>query len=52
MARERTVNLSELVKKEGFNTAYREIPGRHYWFLWRDFIVHYVQVAFQPDNKS
>jgi enterochelin esterase-like enzyme len=52
MARERTVNLSELVKKEGFNTAYREIPGRHYWFLWRDFIVHYAQVAFQPDNKS
>jgi enterochelin esterase family protein len=52
MARERTVNLSELVKKEGFNTAYREIPGRHYWFLWRDFLVQYAQVAFQPDKKS
>src|SRR4051812_13060609 len=46
-ARERTVNLSELVKKDGFNTSYREIPGRHYWFLWRDFLVHYAQVAFQ-----
>src|SRR5262249_44422105 len=34
-ARERTVSLSELVKKEGFNTSYREIPGRHFWFLWR-----------------
>ena len=51
-ARERTVNLSELVKKEGFNTSYREIPGRHYWFLWRDFLAHYAQVAFQPQPKS
>ena len=51
-ARERTVNLSELVKKEGFNTSYREIPGRHYWFLWRDFLAHYAQIAFQPGGKS
>jgi enterochelin esterase family protein len=51
-ARERTVNLSQLVKKEGFNTAYREIPGRHFWFLWRDFLTHYAQVAFQPNGKS
>jgi enterochelin esterase-like enzyme len=48
MARERTVALSELVKKDGFNTTYREIPGRHYWFLWRDFLVHYAQIAFVP----
>ena len=47
-ARDRTVTLSELVKKDGFNTTYREIPGRHYWFLWRDFLAHYAQVAFQP----
>ena len=47
-ARDRTVNLSELVKKDGFNTTYREIPGRHYWFLWRDFLAHYAQIAFQP----
>jgi enterochelin esterase-like enzyme len=52
MARERTVNLSELVKKDGFNTTYREIPGRHYWFLWRDFLAHYAQIAFQPPAKS
>jgi enterochelin esterase family protein len=52
MAREGTVNLSELVKKEGINTSYREIPGRHYWFLWRDFLAHYAQVAFQPAPKS
>ena len=52
MAREGTVNLSELVKKEGIPTSYREIPGRHYWFLWRDFLAHYAQVAFQPSAKS
>jgi enterochelin esterase-like enzyme len=52
MARERTVTLSELVKKDGFNTTYREIPGRHYWFLWRDFLVHYAQVAFAMPVKS
>ena len=51
-ARERTVTLSEQVKKDGFNTTYREIPGRHYWFLWRDFLVHYAQVAFVPAAKS
>ena len=52
MARDRTVTLSELVKKDGFNTTYREIPGRHYWFLWRDFLVHYAQIAFTPAAKS
>ena len=51
-ARERTVNLSQLVKKEGIKTSYREIPGRHYWFLWRDFLVQYAQIAFQPPPKS
>jgi enterochelin esterase family protein len=52
MARDRTVTLSELVKKDGFNTSYREIPGRHYWFLWRDFLAHYAQIAFQAQAKS
>ena len=52
MARDRTVTLSDLVKKDGFNTTYREIPGRHYWFLWRDFLVHYAQVAFAAPTKS
>jgi enterochelin esterase family protein len=47
MAREGTVALSALVKREGFNTSYREIPGRHYWFLWRDFLAQYAQVMFQ-----
>jgi enterochelin esterase-like enzyme len=51
-ARERTVTLSQLVKKEGFNTTYREIPGRHFWFLWRDFLAHYAQIAFGAAAKS
>jgi enterochelin esterase family protein len=52
MARDGTVALSELVKQEGMPTSYREIPGRHYWFLWRDFLAHYAQVAFQPSPKG
>jgi enterochelin esterase-like enzyme len=48
MARDGTIALSELVKKDGFNTSYREIPGRHYWFLWRDFLVQFAQIMFQP----
>ena len=52
MARERTVTLSQLVKKEGFNTTYREIPGRHFWFLWRDFLAQYAQIAFAAPAKS
>jgi enterochelin esterase family protein len=46
-AREGTVNLSKLVKEHGFKTSYREIPGRHYWFLWRDFLGEFAQVMFQ-----
>ena len=47
MAHDGTVALSELVKKDGFTTSYREIPGRHYWFLWRDFLANFAQVMFQ-----
>jgi enterochelin esterase family protein len=46
-AREGTMNLSKLVKEHGFKTSYREIPGRHYWFLWRDFLGEFAQVMFQ-----
>jgi enterochelin esterase-like enzyme len=47
MAREGTVNLAQLVKKHGFETSYREIPGSHYWFLWRDFLANFAPVMFQ-----
>ncbi len=52
MAHDGTVALSDLVKKDGFTTSYREIPGRHYWFLWRDFLAHYVQITFQPEGNK
>jgi enterochelin esterase family protein len=52
MAHDGTVALSELVKKDGFNTTYREIPGRHYWFLWRDFLANFAQVMFQPAGQK
>jgi len=52
MAHDGTVALSELVKKDGFNTSYREIPGRHYWFLWRDFLANFAQVMFQPAGQK
>lgn len=47
MARAGTVALSEDVKKLGFNTSYKEIPGRHYWFLWRDFLSDYAIRLFE-----
>ena len=51
MAHDGTVALAELVKKDGFATSYREIPGRHYWFLWRDFLANFAQVMFQPSAQ-
>jgi enterochelin esterase-like enzyme len=51
-ARERTVNLAEIVKKRGFKTSYREIPGRHYWFLWRDFLAEFAPVMFQEPRAT
>lgn len=47
MAREGTMKLHELVQKHGFKTTYREIPGRHYWFLWRDFLANFAPLMFQ-----
>lgn len=47
MAREGTVNLHALLEKHGFKTSYKEIPGSHYWFLWRDFLGDYAQILFR-----
>jgi enterochelin esterase-like enzyme len=38
MARAGTVALEGDLKSKDFPTSYKEIPGRHYWFLWRDFL--------------
>jgi enterochelin esterase family protein len=47
MAREGTVNLHTLLEKHGFKTSYKEIPGSHYWFLWRDFLGDYGSILFR-----
>jgi enterochelin esterase-like enzyme len=47
MAREGTVTLEAEVKKLGFNTSYTEIPGNHYWFLWRYFLGQFGSVMFK-----
>ena len=47
LARAGTVALSDDVKEMGFKTSYKEIPGQHYWFLWRDFLGDYSAVLFK-----
>jgi enterochelin esterase-like enzyme len=47
-ARDGSVKVYESVKRAGIPSSYREIPGRHYWFLWRDFLVKYLEVAYKP----
>lgn len=47
MAREGTMNLHALLEKDGFKTSYKEIPGKHYWFLWRDFLADFSSILFR-----
>jgi enterochelin esterase-like enzyme len=46
-AHDRTVALEAVLKDKSFPTSYKEIPGRHYWFLWRDFLGDYASLIFQ-----
>ncbi|HEY6456708.1 MAG TPA: alpha/beta hydrolase-fold protein [Steroidobacteraceae bacterium] len=47
MARAGTVALEADLKSKDFPTSYKEIPGRHYWFLWRDFLSDYAGQIFK-----
>lgn len=47
MARAGTVALESDLKSKDFPTSYKEIPGRHYWFLWRDFLSDYATLLFK-----
>jgi len=38
---------SVALKARGIPTAYKEIPGKHYWFLWRDFLGDYASILFK-----
>ena len=46
-AHDRTVALEAALKAKGFPTSYKEIPGRHYWFLWRDFLGDFAGRIFK-----
>jgi enterochelin esterase-like enzyme len=47
MAQKGMVALEADLKAKGFPTSYKEIPGRHYWFLWRDFLGDFGQILFK-----
>jgi len=46
-AHDRTVALEAALTAKGFPTSYKMIPGRHYWFLWRDFLGDYASLIFK-----
>jgi len=48
ICRKTTLDLEAALKARGIPTSYKEIPGRHYWFLWRDFLGDYAGVIFRP----
>lgn len=47
MARAGTVALHDELVKLGFKTSYTEIPGVHYWFLWRPFLGDFAPLLFR-----
>jgi len=47
MARAGTVTLHDELVKLGFKTSYTEIPGVHYWFLWRPFLADFTPLLFR-----
>jgi enterochelin esterase-like enzyme len=47
LARTGMLALEADLKSKGFPTSYKEIPGRHYWFLWRDFLSDYAGLIFR-----
>ena len=47
LARSGMMALEADLKSQGFPTTYKEIPGRHYWFLWRDFLSDFAGQIFR-----
>jgi enterochelin esterase family protein len=47
LARNGMMALESDLKSKNFPTSYKEIPGRHYWFLWRDFLSDYAGQIFK-----
>jgi enterochelin esterase-like enzyme len=47
ICRQSTIDLEAALKAKGIPTTYKEIPGKHYWFLWRDFLGDYASLLFK-----
>ena len=47
MALPGTVMLHDELVRDGFKTSYTEIPGAHYWFLWRPFLGDFASLLFR-----
>jgi enterochelin esterase family protein len=43
----RTKALHAELKAAGLPTSYKEIPGNHYWFIWRDFLADFTPRIFR-----
>ena len=46
-ALEGTKNLTALLKKLNLDFTYREVPGGHYWFIWRIFLGEFGSLLFK-----
>jgi enterochelin esterase family protein len=46
-ALEGTKNLTALLEKLDFEFTYREVPGGHYWFIWRIFLGEFGSLLFK-----
>jgi enterochelin esterase-like enzyme len=46
VAKERTEALYAALKASGVPTFHKEIPGNHYWFLWRNFLADFAPRIF------
>jgi enterochelin esterase-like enzyme len=45
--RQSAIGLEADLKERGIPTSYKEIPGKHYWFIWRDFLADYASILFK-----
>jgi enterochelin esterase-like enzyme len=45
-SRQGTQSLHQALEAAKVPTTYKEIPGRHYWFLWRDFLADFAPLIF------
>jgi enterochelin esterase family protein len=37
----------EMLKKHGFNAAFKESPGAHTWINWRNYLNEFAPQLFQ-----